>query len=114
MKDPTAIAQAQLDAYNAHDLDAFCACFHEEITAELLVSGETMISGMPAFRRFYAERFANPALKAVLKHRITLGAVVIDHEEIHGLVEGKTIPVVAIYETAGDKIRKVRFIREDC
>ncbi|RED54331.1 nuclear transport factor 2 family protein [Aestuariispira insulae] len=110
---PEEIAQAQLDAYNAHDLEAFCACFHEHVTAELLVSGTQMLSGMEEFRKLYARRFSNPKLKAWVKHRITIGNVVVDHEEILGLSDDGPVEVIAIYETEGTKIRKVRFIRED-
>lgn len=113
MKTPSEVAEAQLVAYNARDLDAFAACFHESVKAELVMSGETLFEGMDELRVFYTRRFSNPDLHAYVTHRIPLGNVVIDHEEVTGMIPGKTIPVVAIYEIEDEKIKSVRFIRED-
>ena len=113
MKTPTEIAQAQLTAYNNHDLDAFAACFHQDVTAELLMTGQRLFSGMEELKAFYTKRFSNPDLHAYVTHRIAIGNVVIDHEEVTGLEKGKTIAVFAIYEIDNEKIRKLRFIRED-
>ena len=113
MKTPSEVAEAQLIAYNARDLDSFATCFHESVTAELLVSGQQLFKGMDELRAFYTKRFSNPDLHAYVTHRIALGNVVIDHEEVTGMIPEKTVPVVAIYEIEDEKIKSVRFIRED-
>ena len=46
------LAQAQLDAYNARDLDAFCRCYHEEVV--VLDDREETLRGIEAFRARYA------------------------------------------------------------
>lgn len=108
MTSPETLAQRQLEAYNAHDLDAFCACFADDVTVELLVEGEEMFQGMTAFRARYTERFRHPDLHARLVNRIACGRVVVDEEEVTGLPDSP-LHVIAIYEVADGLIRKVRF-----
>lgn len=113
MPTPEQLAQAQLVAYNNHDLDAFAACFHPDVTGEILITGQQLFSGMAQLRELYTDRFSLPDLQAQILNRISVGNVVIDHEELVGLVPGETVRVIAIYEIEEDLIRKVRFIRED-
>lgn len=84
---PVDIVQRQLDAYNAHDLDAFCACFADDVrTWRMPDAASPALEGQAALRAFYAEqRFAIPSLRAELVARIAFGDKVIDHERIHGL-----------------------------
>jgi hypothetical protein len=109
--DPEAIVQAQLEAYNAHDIDAFMATYADdaqlfEHPAKLLAAGSAQL------RERYAARFKEPNLRAIVAKRIVMGNLVIDHERVTrtfpegpGLVEA-----VAIYETQGGKIVKVWLI----
>jgi hypothetical protein len=116
------VAQAQLDAYNAHDINAFCACYADDVVVRNFPTGEITVSGMAAFRARYIERFKAPTLRAKLLSRMSLGDVVIDHEEVSGLapmgVDGVTPLVVAIAmyrctkdESGEAKIAEVWFIR---
>ncbi len=111
MLTPTQVAENQLLAYNAHDINAFCACFDDYVKVELLVEGEVLFEGMDALRIAYTERFSNPNLHAKLVNRIALGRVVIDEEEVTGLPDIDTLYVVAIYEIDEGLIRRVRFER---
>ena len=54
--DPAALAAAQLAAYNAHDLDAFCACYAPDVRV-LDATGAETLRGMDAFRARYAALF---------------------------------------------------------
>lgn len=106
---PVDIVQRQLDAYNAHDLDAFCACFADDVRTWRMPDTSPALSGKAALRAFYAEqRFAIPSLRAELLARITLGDKVIDHERIHGL-RPEPYDMVAIYRVADDLIAEVWF-----
>ena len=61
---PSAVVTAQVDAFNARDLDAFCATY----APDAVVSGVTPepIVGRDALRAFYAGRFEDPALHCVI------------------------------------------------
>ena len=51
------LATDQLTAYNAADLDAFCACYHEDVVV-LDDDGSESLRGAEAFRARYAPMFA--------------------------------------------------------
>lgn len=106
------LAQAQLERYNAHDLEGFCALYAEEVEVYALGEAEPELRGKEAFRARYRERFALPALRARIETRIVQGPVVVDHEKVGGLPgEAGEKSVIAIYETGGGLIRRVTFIR---
>lgn len=105
------IAQAQLDAYNAQDLDAHCAYFTDDIVVSGL-NGDVARTGIEAYRAFYARTFADfPGNKAQLLNRIVVGANVIDHEHVDRGNGDPTFEVAAIYTFKGDKIARVDFAR---
>ena len=111
MMTPVEVVKKQLAAYNARDLDAFCACYSPKIVVERLIGNKLLFRGMEAFRKNYADRFSNPELHAKLINRIALGQVVIDQEEIVGFPGHNVLHAVAIYEVENGLIRKVRFER---
>ena len=60
-----AIVQRQVDAYNARDLAAFVACYHDDLRVFRPPAPEPAIAGMDAFAEFYrTQRFNRPALHA--------------------------------------------------
>ena len=96
---PTDLVQAQLDAYNAHDVDALLTIYapdarHYEYPDRLLAEGTD------ALRERMAARFAASRPRAELLHRVAVGNTVIDHERI--VNQTPTGPVarelIAIYE----------------
>ncbi|KPC54072.1 nuclear transport factor 2 family protein [Amantichitinum ursilacus] len=108
--DPAALIQAQLDAYNAHDIDAFVACYAEDVRAAVWPSDATRLQGRIAFAGYYRlHRFNRPNLHAELVNRIVFGHVVIDHEIITGL-DQLTVEVVAMYQIKDGLIASVHFV----
>jgi hypothetical protein len=108
---PQDIAQAQLDAYNAQDLDAHCAWFADDVVVADL-NGAVSLTGLEAYRARYAKVFADfPQNKVDLLNRIVLGNTVIDHEHVSRGPEGPTFEVAAIYTIAGGKIARVDFVK---
>jgi len=105
-------AQAQLDAYNAQDLDAYCAFFTDDVVVAD-VGAEQNLRGNDAYRERYAGAFAKfPKNKAELLSRIVLGNVVIDHERVdRGDGVTPVFEVAAIYTFNGDKIARVDFAK---
>jgi hypothetical protein len=108
---PRQIANLQLEAYNAHDIEAYMALFAEDAYTHDLRTGRDVARGAAAIREFYVARFANTALHCTVLNRIDVGEFAIDFEELHGL-PGGVMRLVAIYEVRDGLIRSMRFIRE--
>ena len=105
------VAQAQLDAYNAQDLDKYMTYF----TEDCIVSG---LNGVPtetsrgAIRARYAKAFAQfPQNKAELKNRIAVGNTVIDHELVIRSPSGEQFEIIAIYTFRDGLIARVDFAK---
>jgi len=72
------LAAQQLDAYNASDLDAFCACYHVDV--RVLDGEEETLRGMMAFRQRYQPMFEGWSFRAEVPQRLHLGPHCIDLE----------------------------------
>ena len=109
---PVDLIQAQFDAYNAQDLDAYCAFFADDVIVADYNSAVT-VEGIAAYRAKYLQVFADfPQNKAELLNRIVLGQSVIDHERVdRGDGTTPTFEVAAIYLFEGDKIARVEFAK---
>ena len=105
------VAQKQLDAYNAQDLDAYCAFFAADVVVADL-NGAVTTQGGDAYRARYAKTFGDfPENKAELLNRIAVGSTVIDHEKVIRKPSGDTFEVIAIYTLADGKIARVDFAK---
>jgi hypothetical protein len=107
-----AVAQAQLDAYNAQDLNAYCSYFTDDVVVAD-VGGAVSSEGVQALRDRYAGAFAKfPNNKAELLNRIVLAGAVIDHERVdRGDGSTPVFEVAAIYTFRGDRIARVDFTK---
>jgi hypothetical protein len=104
---PEMLAQQQLNAYNAHDLDAFLAPYAEDVEVYTF-PGKLDTKGKEAMRKSYQFVTRTPGLYCRLLNRIVQGNMVIDHEEIH--TNGRApFTGVAIYLIEKGKIAKVYF-----
>jgi hypothetical protein len=66
--------EKQFDAYNAHDLEAFAACYSEDFTAYRMPTMTPSLQGKDALVTFYRNhRFNNKALRAELLSRNRAG-----------------------------------------
>lgn len=105
------VVQASLDAYNAQDLDAYCAFFSNDVVVADL-NGAVTTQGIDAYRTRYAGTFGQfPENKAELVNRIVVGSTVIDHERVIRRPGGETFEVIAIYTLADGKIARVDFAK---
>lgn len=107
-----ALVQRQLDAYNAHDLEAFLATYSPDIEIfDINNAAEPQMSGIPAMREIYGEMFASmPDLRCDLGNRIADGAFVIDHEICAmGAPGDPPERAIAIYQVEESLIRRVWF-----
>ena len=108
---PADLIQRQLDAYNAHDLDALLATYAED--ANLFEHPATLLaSGHSQLRARFALRFQEPNLHAHLLHRVLIDRFVIDHERVtRTFPEGPgTIELIVTYEVIDGKIINVWFL----
>lgn len=104
---------AQLAAYNAHDVDAFLACYAPGCVIED-GAGVRLMSGHGEMRSRYQALFANsPLLHCDIVSRVRIGSYVVDEERITGRVPDLRRAVV-IYriDAATGLIAHVRFLRE--
>lgn len=106
---PREIVDRQLRAYNARDLEAYCALFACDAVISRLNDGEEIARGMDAIRAYYTARFKGPGLHCRIKARIELEPFVIDHEQVTGITGG-LLEVVAIYEVRDALIQSLRII----
>lgn len=108
---PADLIQRQLDAYNAHDLDALLATYAED--ANLFEHPATLLaSGHSQLRARFALRFQEPNLHARLLHRVLIDRFVIDHERVtRTFPEGPgTIELIVTYEVVDGKIINAWFL----
>jgi hypothetical protein len=113
MSDPESVVQRQVEAYNAGDIDAFSATYHDEI--EIFDYPDVLRSrGKDRLKATYGEMFRKyPDLRAEIENRIAMGNYVIDFERVSGLPGGIGKTAVPIYEVTGGRIRRVWFIRDE-
>jgi hypothetical protein len=108
---PRDIVNRQLEVYNAHDIDGYCALFAEDATISDLVTGQMICNGIDEIRSVYKKRFAdNPKLHCIVHQRLEGPTHAIDKETVSGLPTGN-LHLMAIYEVREGLIRSLRFIR---
>ncbi|MDC8758858.1 nuclear transport factor 2 family protein [Janthinobacterium fluminis] len=108
---PAAVVQAQLDAYNAHDVAALVAVYADDV--EHYQHPSTLLaSGTEAIRSRFTARFASAKPHAVLLQRIVCGDTVIDHETVHSTTPDgpASVDMVAIYEVRAGRIARAWFM----
>lgn len=107
---PEALVQAQVDAYNAQDIEAFLACWHPD--CEFVRWGEQAeLKGHAAFREAYSRLWSrSPRLQAHILQRMVVGRHVIDLEHMLHHADGPREPLVVIYETEGGLLRRVHVL----
>lgn len=105
------IAQAQLDAYNAQDLDKYMTYFTEDCVVSGL-NGTPTETSRDAVKARYAKAFAQfPQNKAELKGRIAVGNTVVDHELVIRAPSGEQFEIIAIYTFRDGLIARVDFAK---
>ena len=72
------LVETQLNAYNQHDLGAFCACFHEDV--QLYEGAELVSTGREALRERYSEMFSGGGFGASVPDRLLTEGHCVDLE----------------------------------
>jgi hypothetical protein len=109
--DIAAVAQKQLDAYNAQDLPLYLTFFTDDVVVSDL-NGEVSSVGLKAYEERYKVTFPQfPQNKVHLVSRISGHNTVIDYEHVVRGPEGPVFDIIAIYTFRGDKIARVDFAK---
>ena len=108
---PAEIVGAQLDAYNAQDLEAMCRWFTAGVEVANLNQGPNL-KGIEAYRERHVGLWAQfPQNRAELLSRVTVAGKVLDHERVFRSPDAEPFEVVAIYTFEDGLICRVDFIR---
>lgn len=108
---PETVVQAQLDAYNAHDVEALAAIYADD--AQQFQHPATLLaSGGAQLRERFSARFAAGRPQARLLNRIVCGNMVIDHERVSssGAEGPSSVELVAMYEVQQGRIARAWFM----
>ena len=107
------VIDAQVDAYNARDLERFLDHYAPDAVIED-GAGQVLMRGREAMKGLYGQLFAqSPELHCEIRQRIRVGPYVVDEEEITGFhLAGFPTEVhgAAVYRVEGDKIVHVRLL----
>jgi uncharacterized protein (TIGR02246 family) len=110
-QDNLILAQKQLDAYNAQDLETYVSCFAEDCVISGL-NGAATETSRDAIKTRYAKAFAAfPRNKAYLKGRVATGNIVVDHELVVRSPSGEQFEIIAIYTFRDGLIARVDFAK---
>lgn len=105
---PLETVQAQLDAFNEHDLSAFVATY----AADAVITGLTdePISGSEAIRAFYGPRLQNPELSCAIQTTVLFGTrwVVVQEQVLNAGVATETI---ATFDVVGGLIARASMLK---
>jgi hypothetical protein len=103
------VADRVLAALNAHDVEAFVACYAADATIE---DGYDAVAarGAREIKERYAPMFEQyPALRVEALSRVEVGEFVVQHEEVTG--RGDAARHVAVYLVRDDRIVRERLLR---
>jgi len=108
------LATEQLRAYNAADLDAFCACYHSDVRV-LDADGQEQFRGIAAFRERSRAKFNSGGFGATVDARLELGEHCVERETwwATDTDSGERISgdVLVRYSTRDGRIGTVTFLR---
>lgn len=107
---PEQLAQAQLDAYNGYDLEAFLAPYAEDVKVYQFPN-TLQFEGKETMRTQYEFLEKTPDLHCELVNRIVEGNTIIDHENVTIDKSKPPFKAIAIYKIKDGKIAEVYFIQ---
>jgi uncharacterized protein (TIGR02246 family) len=103
--------QGQLEAYNAHDIEAFLACYADDAVIRH-ADGHVMMRGRQEIRARYIGLFAtHPDVRARVPTRIRAGEWTVDEEKVR--MGAEELHVAVAYRVVDGLIRSVVMLRSD-
>ncbi|MEM0992673.1 MAG: nuclear transport factor 2 family protein [Bacteroidota bacterium] len=110
LESPAKLAQMQLDAYNARNIEDFLKPYADSV--KIYNFPNTLImDGKSAMRTAYASMFQRTVnLHCELVNRMVMGDTVIDQERVTGIGD-EPLKAIAIYKIRAGEIVEVYFIQ---
>ncbi len=107
-----AIIDAQVAAYNAHDIKKYASFFHDDIV-QMNYPDEIDTKGKDALIDQFLNLFNRNKPHAVILNRMVVGNTVIDHEKMKYTENGKQLEAegVVIYTVKGQLIHRMEVIQ---
>ncbi len=103
------IVEAQLRAFNGRDVEAYAACYSDDVVVED-AAGNVTLQGIGALRGEFRQLFEQaPELRCEVSQRIAVGEYVIAEERVFGGPE--PVHAAVVYHVRGDRIVRMRVIR---
>jgi hypothetical protein len=113
MGKPEQLAQGQVDAYNARNIDKFVSFYAKDVKIYYFPSNKLIMDGRETMTEKYRAYFQkSPNLHCKIVSRIVDDNFVIDHEEVTGGRGKGKVSATAIYEVKNDLIQNVWFIKK--
>jgi hypothetical protein len=109
----TDVVDAQIEAYQAKDVERFLACYAEDASV-VLFDGTPMFADKQVMREQYGELFANsPGLHLTIANRISGGEFVVDEEHVSGMHFGDMpaeMTALSVYRVTDGKIARLMLL----
>ncbi len=106
--DALRVVTAQVDAFNAHDLDAFVASYAEDAVVSGV--GEEPLAGRDAIRAFYAGRLADPGLSCSVAAHALFGARWVIAQE-YVVRDGVATETIATFDVRDGLIHRASLVK---
>jgi hypothetical protein len=110
--DAERVVQAQVDAFNRHDVEGFMAGYAPD-AVHWEYPADTVFAGAARIRSHYTELFTDPdaaRVRAEVRSRMVKGRFVIDEEHVSGLPGEDRHVSVIIYEVVDGRIKNAWFM----
>jgi hypothetical protein len=109
---PVQVVQAQMDAFNRHDLEGYLAYVNEDIVLEE-ARGSIVLIGRHALAPIISGLWAeHPDLRMDLLDRMALGQWVVDETIMLGRIDNSSTHLISIQRVIDGQVESVRTIRD--
>ncbi len=109
----TDVVDAQVEAYQAKDVERFLSCYAEDASV-VLFDGAPMFADKQAMREQYGRLFADsPDLHLTIANRMTAGEFVVDEEHVSGMNFGDMpaeMTALSVYRVTDGKIARLMLL----
>lgn len=109
---PVQVIQAQMEAFNRHDLEGYLSHISEDIILED-ERGQLIMIGRHAYAPIVSGMWKeHPNLRSDLLDRMALGQWVIDETMMVGHIDNSSTHLISIYRVIDGEIVEIRTIRD--
>ncbi|HEX3957416.1 MAG TPA: nuclear transport factor 2 family protein [Trebonia sp.] len=109
----TDVVDAQIEAYQAKDVERFLVCYAEDASV-VLFDGTPMFADKRVMREQYGRLFADsPGLHLTIANRISAGEFVVDEEHVSGMRFGDMpaeMTALSVYRVTDGKIARLMLL----